>query len=660
MAVIYGMLMDRDTKGGWHMITDGRKTLGVFMNKADLNFQTIVQHIVQQRAKELGYDVFFFFTVGHRESMNFYDVQEKGMFAFTPMEKLDGALVTPDAYDMAGFRETLFGMLEKRAQCPIVCVRDNRSAYDSLYTDETMAIRPLLAHLLDDHGYRKVCFQAGYPEHADSNLRLQCYLEEMEKRGIPLPKNAVFHGSMWTRGADKAYHYFFDDPDHRPEAIVCANDYMAQALIEQLQDHGYRVPQDVAVTGFDDIDESAHAWPALTTVGQNYVGMVNEAMDLLHQRIQAKERGEAMPQAQRIGMPGSLEVRESCGCMNYASDKRQRDELRRLGKRIRAIHQREVSQTYFSIELNGADDYANIHRTIFRKLDDTPTLRDFYLCLFEDEHGYAEAITPRARLVSAIRDRQDAGMPYISFDRTELLPSMAERADEPQAFYVHLLHQRESTYGYTVMQFQDGETPSMFYLHWNIIISIALRNLADQFKLRRLYEERHRSSITDALTGLYNRRGFEEQLEPQWAALCREQQTVCFATLDLDNLKPINDTYGHQSGDEALCAIAAGIRAAIMPGAIPARTGGDEYLVFLPNCDQAGAAAFKAAFEQYLAQRNREAGVRFSVGASVGARVIRLEAGITVEQCINESDKMMYQEKKRRHAELERHARTLR
>lgn len=233
------------------MLTGGRKTLGVFMNKADLNFQNTVQKTVQQRAKELNYDVFFFFTVGYRESANFYDVQEKGMFAFTPTEKLDGALVIPDAYDMPGFREALFDMLDKRAKCPVVCVRDSRSVYDSFYTDESMAIRPLLAHLLDDHGYRRVSFLAGYKEHPDSEKRLQCYREEMAKRGIPLYDHAIYYGSMWTRDADKACHYFFEDGVPMPEAIVCANNYMAQALIEQIQDHGLQVPQDVVVTGFD-------------------------------------------------------------------------------------------------------------------------------------------------------------------------------------------------------------------------------------------------------------------------------------------------------------------------------------------------------------------------------------------------------------------------
>ncbi len=642
------------------MITDRRKTIGVFMNRADTDFQAIAQNVTQKKAKAMGYDVFYFFTVGYRDSVNHYDEQEKGMFAFAPVEKLDGILVMPDSYDMPGFREGLLDMLENRVKCPIVCVRDSRIQYDSVYTNDEDAIRPLLAHLLVDHGYRKICFQAGYADHPDSEARLRCYREEMAKRNLPLPENAVYYGSMWTKGADLAYDYFLgEDRENWPEAIVCANDYMAYALIEEVFAHGYSVPEDVVITGFDNVQNVSLSRITLTTVGQDYTGMLLTAMEMLDQRIQAVERGESILPHKHVRLPGSFQIRHSCGCKGLEEEEDQHQKIRDFNQTMRSIRQREVSQTYFCIELNAAETYESIHSTVMRKLSDTPTMRDFYLCLFEDESGFAEKITPNVRLISCVRDRQDHGVPNILFDRESILPSIAERADEPQAFYVHLLHQRESTFGYTVMQLQDGETPSMFYMHWNVIISIALRNLASQFKLEALYEERRRSSITDVLTGIYNRRGFEEQLREVWPRFCQERRTVCFISLDLDNLKAINDTYGHQAGgDLALKTIAGAIMAATPADAISARFGGDEYWVFIPDCDEKGARVFREKFTAYLKEYNKTA--RFAVGASVGAAVFELGDGLTMSHCIHESDEILYQEKKRRHAELKQLAMNLR
>ncbi len=636
-------------------MTDKRKTLGVFMNKADQNFQTKVHSVTRECAKRLGYDVYFFYTVGYRESVNFYDEQEKSMFSFAPMEKLDGALVVPDTYDMHSFRESLFDMLEKRAACPIVCIRTYTPEYDSFYTDEDVALRQLMRHLLEEHRFRKICFLAGYRDHPGSNARLQCYLDEMQKHGVELPPNAIHYGTMWRHRIEEAYEHFYGDPDNWPEAVVCANDYMAHALIEQLHAHGYKVPRDTVVTGFDDIDTSKRTIPALTTIGQDYTRMVAEAVELLHQRILEKEQGQAPAPVKSRGIPASLEIRESCGCAARTDNEHLAIELQRLDQLNRQMDSREISQTYFAIEMNSADSYEAVHETILRKMGDIPAMRDFYLCLFKDEEGFAGHITPQVQLISAIRDRQDAGMPMVCFDREDLLPSLAERLDEPQAFFVHLLHQRQNTYGYTVMQYQEGEVPSRFYPHWNIIVSIALRNLDYQGKLKNLYEERRLSSITDALTGLYNRRGVNEQLDPIWEQLCREHRTVCFASLDMDNLKPINDTFGHQGGDEALRTVADGIRAAIPEGAIPARIGGDEYLVFLPDADEDDAAAFTGRFEAFLEMHNTTA--RFPVGASVGTSVFHLEEGISLDRCVNESDERMYRVKRSRHEMLDQHAR---
>lgn len=641
------------------MITNKRRTIGVFMNRADTDFQAIAQHLTQKRAKELGYDVFYFFTVGYRDSLNHYDIQELAMFNFAPADKLDGVLVMPDSYDMPGFREGLLEMLENRVKCPIVCVRDSRIKYNSVYTNDNDAIRPLLAHLMDDHGYKKIAFQAGYEGHPDSEARLRCYREEMEKRGLPVPEGAVFFGTMWTKEADKAYRHYFSGPKEEwPEAVVCANDYMAYALIEEVIAHGYSVPEDVAITGFDNIENVSISRIGLTTVGQDYNKMLLTAVDMLDELIQKEARGEAQPEARHIRLPGAFIKRHSCGCPVEEEKEDYVQKIRNHNQTLRTIRQREVSQTYFSIELNAAETYENLHSTVIRKLPDTPSLRDFYLCLFMDENGYAEKMTDNVKLISLVQDRADGGSPGLVFNKSTILPPLAER-DEPQAFYVHLLHQRESMFGYTVIQYQDNQTPTMFYMHWNIIISIALRNLNSQFKLEALYEERRRSSITDVLTGIYNRRGFEELLFSQWQNLCMAKKNVCFISLDLDNLKAINDTYGHLTGgDLALKTIANAITHAAPAGSIAARFGGDEYVVFIPDCDEQGAQLFRRKFEAFLRDYNHNS--RFIVGASIGAAVFELGDGLNMSHCLHESDELMYQEKKRRHAELKQHRMNLR
>ena len=637
------------------MIFGNRKTIGVFMNKTDAYFDNIVHGVIQEEAKKLDYDVFVFSTVGYHQSNNDYDTQEKGMFPFAPVEQLDGIMVVPDSYEMHGFRDYLMDMLRKRAKGPIVSIRYHQTDNDCVFTDETVAIRPLVRHLIEDHGLKRICFLAGYPGHTDSELRLQCYRDEMAQHGLELPDHAICYGSMWLSDGPKAYDHYFVQHDVKPEAIVCANDYMAQGLIEELKKHGIRVPEDLIVTGFDNITGIGTSMITITTIAQDYAEMVRKGMKQLDKRIRAKRADDIKEGPQLIGLPGKLVLGESCGCR-----KPDFELIAKAGREnamdVEVLKNREISMTYLTIELGGCDDLKELHDVIIRKKDDVQMMRDFYLCLFEKDNTgsgkreFAEEITDNACLVMAMRDRQDNGMPMITFDRRSLLPPMAERPDEAQVFFVMLLHQQESTFGYSLIRYTDGAIPTPFYQHWNVIVAGALRNMHNRNILQTLYEERRLSSITDMMTHLYNRRGLEEQINPMWTHLCTQREMVAFIYFDMDHLKEINDTYGHSAGDYAIRTVSKAIQQASPKGAIVARMGGDEFLVFLPRASQQVADNYMLRFDDVLMRINDEAKRTFRVESSCGAYVTRLDDDSTLEQCIHESDQIMYEEKQKRHA----------
>ena len=144
------------------MISGKRKTIGVFLCKAYSLFDNAVYAALEQQAKRLDYDIIAFTTVGYFASQNDYDAQELGMFAFAPIEELDGIIVVPDTYEIEGFRDKLREEIMTRARCPVVAIRHRTNEISCVYTDEDRAFRPLIRHLLDDHGLKRVVFLAGY------------------------------------------------------------------------------------------------------------------------------------------------------------------------------------------------------------------------------------------------------------------------------------------------------------------------------------------------------------------------------------------------------------------------------------------------------------------------------------------------------------------
>ena len=637
------------------MISGRRKTIGVFLCKAYSLFDNAVYMTLEQEAKKHDLDVIIFTTVGYFSSQNEYDAQERGMFAFAPIEQLDGIIVAPDTYEIEGFRDQLHEELTKRAKCPVVAIRHFGEELDCVYTDQNLALRPLLQHLLDHHGLKRVVFLAGYRGHPDSELRLQVYREEMAAHGLPVDEEKdITYGNMWLNCGAKAYENLFADPENRPQAVVCANDYMAVGMMRTLEEKGLRVPEDVIVTGFDNVPSIALEQPTLTTVEQDFAEMTRIAVEELDRQIRGEQPAERKDGIKRMPMGGKLILGESCGCGYRGDDYYIRISSER-GRQVDVLTTREVGMTYFTIEMNACDDLNDLHRVLVSKMDDTPTVRDYYLCLFEkrkDDNGvpvFAEEITDTACLVHVMRDRQDHGMPMISFDRHRLLPDMAERADEPQVLFLMLLHQRENAYGYALFHYQPGEVPSNFFQHWNIVLSGALSNMHKRNELMLLYEERRLSSITDVMTRLLNRRGLEEQLTPLWQQLCSRQENVAFVSFDMDWLKQINDNYGHQAGDYAIRLTGNAIRRAAPREAILARVGGDEFLAVLPRANQQAADRFMKDFQKELKQLNKQEDRAFNVEASCGAVVFKLDSYSTIEECVQKSDEAMYLVKEKHH-----------
>ena len=118
---------------------------------------------------------------------------------------------------------------------------------------------------------------------------------------------------------------------------------------------------------------------------------------------------------------------------------------------------------------------------------------------------------------------------------------------------------------------------------------------AAEARVETLNRELAEQAYTDGLTGLANRRRFDESLEQEWRRAAREEVPLALLMIDVDRFKLYNDRYGHQRGDECLRAVAAAMaQVARRPADLTARYGGEEFVLLLPGVDEAGAGAIAA------------------------------------------------------------------
>jgi diguanylate cyclase len=163
--------------------------------------------------------------------------------------------------------------------------------------------------------------------------------------------------------------------------------------------------------------------------------------------------------------------------------------------------------------------------------------------------------------------------------------------------------------------------------------------------LQRELDESSRQMRHDALTGVLNRRGFEESFERETARARRRRSPLCLALLDLDNFKKLNDTFGHETGDQALVHLADVVRENLRPQDTIARYGGEEFILLYPDAtpDQTQAALVRLQRELtrnfFLAKQNKTL-ITFSAGVTEWA------PGETLEAAAKRADAAMHEAKR--------------
>lgn len=552
------------------------------------------------------------------------DIGERCIFQLIPYDMLSAMIVFPHFLFNDPVVDTVIEACQTR-NIPVITIDKNADGCTCFTFSYADIFERLCAHVIDDHHAKSLLMMAGVRNNQYSDQRIAAFRKALTERGMYYDDSLIGYGQFWDGPALEVMREWFEEEERPyPDAILCANDSMAIAVSTYLQKHGCRVPEDCIVTGFDCILQSRFHIPHLTTCRQDYESMGSRLIDA----IEALLAGESVPERNVVGF--SMIRSQSCGC-KPVSFHSINDAAQEMYDNLRLSAQRQEMMCSVQSALAGMRSVEELpailsDRFVFPTSVFAINEDIFQEPLFGTNH---KPDSPYSDNISVIFHRcfwyqtEPCTIP-----RSKLIPHIEMMLSREEPIIVCPLHFLDLSLGYCVFQpeitvndyekmhaFMNAMNASFCTFHGQMqirAINLALEHA--NAELDKLY-------VHDYLTGLYNRQGFFRTFRSEAAAQKQENLCIFVISLDLDHLKEINDRFGHQEGDSAICTVAAALTACTGEHEICARFGGDEFAVggIIPE-SLAGfrETQFRQQLAEYLRQYNQNSGKPYQVSASLG------------------------------------------
>ncbi|MEV6983502.1 LacI family DNA-binding transcriptional regulator [Sphaerisporangium sp. NPDC051017] len=218
---------------------------------------------------------------------------------------IDGAILSPEALSAEDFAD-----LDSRV--PLVMVGEHAVdvPIDHVAIDNVLAARTAVGHLATI-GRRRIAAIGRNPTRGTAALRLEGYRAALGEAGLPQDDELDVPVREYHRGEGaRAMSHLLDLPE-RPDAVFCFNDLLAIGALRAAADRGVRVPEDLAIVGFDNTEESAYSVPSLTTIAPDKRAIAEAAVSLIHARSAEAAENATPFDVEDVQTPFALEIRES-------------------------------------------------------------------------------------------------------------------------------------------------------------------------------------------------------------------------------------------------------------------------------------------------------------------------------------------------------------
>ena len=638
------------------------KTIAVLIHSLTVEYAVQVLEGITTYYKDKDVRLVIFQIKDPHSTYSFYDYQCWTGIDYLQSNEIDGVIIISGSFAMTVTKEIFQEKLKVLKNKPIISIAMDLGMEGTTYTKIqcNQAFSDVIKHLIEKHNCKKIGFMsANQTISAEATQRFEAYKFALADNNLTYDDNIVFHGAFTQ---DTGYRVLRDRFSTKEEvyfdALLVANDNMALGCIIALQELGVKIPKDVKVVGFDNTTHAYMVAPKLSTIDQN----ISQQGYIAAEKMLQKLNGLDIPS--EIEMPLSPIYRQSCGCIDEKN-------LEQIYLDSNGISHPDLDVE--SIGLHASEKYYNLVPKIdnvYRLFDliktsnsleqlfytmpyclDNADMETISVCFAEELQiieKYQKFEVPKKVHINMLIDnnsKQQEFSPSISFNPLErIFPEGFN--NKPGVYLFQTLFSVEKNYGYFITKL-TSEMYSVYPLFLKILIS----SMAFSYEYTQLIQNNNTLntvSKTDELTTLLNRRGFFDlgQKNIDIAIEMNNKGLVFF--IDMDGLKIMNDTYGHDMGDLAIKTQAKVLKQTFRANDIIARLGGDEFVVIAIGMGADTIPKIRKKIEKTNKLLSKEQKLPMPISCSIGVIPFNKKSNKLADLLLG-ADKLLYEEKRQKH-----------
>ncbi len=559
------------------------------------------------------------------------------VFSLCDYERYDGFIIQGNRSWPPALRQRVADEIHALGK-PVVSINYELAHAHCVGTNNYAAMRGLVSRVLSDTGCTRPAFVNGLATSWEAQARARGWRHACAELGIT---DTRFYQANWEMDAGrKTARAMLEEPGDLPDVIFCCNDDLAVGVQETLQAHGVRIPEEVMVAGFDNRETSLKASPRITTIDRDYAGIGRTALGVLERLMNGEEQPLSVASDVRYVLA------ESCGYENGAESKE--DLVSDLSSMDAALKHFYRVLTHFQPAVLNADSLYEILLECERTFGELKC-PNTYLMINDNyfDQNTIRAVTSYGPL-SLLMAYGGAGINLV-YDNKHIYARFLSRNILPPeipltkpVYMVFPLRHGTTCIGTLVT---EGVSPILKYGFMTIVLTLLSSAIESARKKEMLQAVNARLDdlyVRDQLTGLFNRFGLERFGAIVYDHLLRDFNEAQFIFMDVDNMKQINDSCGHEIGDQALQDTADIIhRATRDENAFAMRYGGDEFLLI---CRRNLIPKLEAELQMMRDNSTRP----YELSLSMGRYQVFSSDRMPIHEAVERADARMYQSKQER------------